>query len=112
MVAHSNNIQIAKRLHKHQQQQMAQAAHSAQFTLNAILWQMIISQQNTVEAPEDENEESIFEPVMLTLPISDLQKIPGNFGLTLRQNKDDTISVIAILTKPKSNIILPGGGTG
>lgn len=118
----TNNIQLAvltKRQRDQQRQQMAQAAHNAQATLNAILWLSIKRNAANAVVEEDEaldgNGETspslpIDGPVVLTLPISDLKKVPGNFGLTLQENDDDTISVIAILTKPKSNIILPGEG--
>ena len=109
MIARNDRMQIPKRLRDQQRQRAAQHQHSAQKTLNAILYQIIIRK---AEKELGEIPEGTF-PTLL-IPIADLQAVPVNFGLTLKAEEDDegnkTISVSAILVKPKSNIILPGGG--
>ncbi len=109
MVAPTNRIvQLSKRMRDQQKHQMAMVAQNAQFTLNAILWQIIKNMAKRSMGEDEEFDESL--DTTLTIPCEDLKKIPSNFGLTLKQNDDDTLSVIAILTKPKGNIILPGDG--
>ena len=112
MIARNERMQIStitKRVRDQQKHQMAQAAHNAQFTLNAIFWQVIKNMSKNSIGEDEEFDESL--NATLTMPCEDLKKIPANFGLTLKQNEDGkTLSVIAILTKPKSNIILPGSG--
>lgn len=107
MIAPNTRKQINKRLAQQHAKTLAYAQHNAQKTLNAILWQLIVE---TAKKGLEEGEEAPDGPAALTIPLSDLKEIPANFALTLHKNDDDSISVLAVLVKPKSNIILPGEG--
>ena len=109
MIARNERMQIRKRLAQQHMKTQVAVARNVQKTLNAILYQIIIRK---AEKELGEIPEGTFPT--LVIPIADLQAVPVNFGLTLKAEEDDegnkTISVSAILVKPKSNIILPGGG--
>lgn len=106
MIARNDRTQIRKRLSQQHAKSLAHKQQQAQVTLNGVLWQIIT--KNTELASDGDVEDA---PAMLTIPCADLKEIPPNFGLTIKKNvEDETISIIAVLIKPKSNIILPGSG--
>lgn len=111
MIAPNTRSQIRKRLAQQHAKSMAQVQRNAQRTLNAILWQLITENAQLAEDEDGTPDDTPHGPPMLTIPCADLKKVPANFSLAMKQNPDDdTISVIAVLVKPKSNIILPGDG--
>ncbi len=111
MISANTRSQIRKRAAQQHAKRMAQIQHGAQRTLNAILWQLITQNTQLAEGEDGVPDDTPHGPPMLTIPCADLKEVPANFSLAMKQNPDDdTISVIAVLVKPKSNIILPGDG--
>ncbi len=108
MIAPNTRNRIRKRLAVQHNKTMMVAQQNAQRTLNAVLWQIIT--KNTKRVDPDAFADGESPPAAaITMAFEDLKDIPAGFGLTLQKNDDETLSVIAIVTKPKSNIILPDG---
>ncbi len=106
MIAPNTRKQIRKRLAQQHAKTLAHVQRSFQKTLYAVLWQMI--RKNTDDALEDGLPDDA--DAVLTVPIEDMESIPANFALKLTQNPaDKTVSIVATLAKPKSNILLPDG---
>ncbi len=110
MISPAGRTQICKRLAAQHNKTMVQVQRNVQNTLMSVLWHLI--RQSAVESlPEGEEVPDV--PPAVLIPVSELQEVPANFGLTLQSGEDEagnkTVSVIAVLVKPKSNIILPGG---
>ena len=102
MIAPNTRTQIRKRLAKAQAQTIAHKQHVVQTTFNAVLWS-IIKGEAMKSDPDAEGD------AVLKMPCADLEQIPANFGLVLTHNKEDeSISIRAVLMKPKSPIIVPG----
>ncbi len=106
MITRNTRTQIRKNLAKAHQRTMVRQQHTVQATFNAVLWGFIKGEAMKSD-PDAEGD------AVLSLPRADLEQIPANFGLVLAHNKEtDTISIRAVLTKPKSAIILPGDNGG
>lgn len=102
MIAPNTRTQIRKRLVKSHQCTVVQQQRVIQATFNAVLWGIIKGGAQSAD-PEVEGD------AVLKLPRADLEQIPANFGLVLTHNdEDDTISIRAVVMKPKGNIIVPG----
>lgn len=110
MIARNDITRIPKRLRDQQRQMAAHNVQVLQDTLNATLWLTI--KGNAHLAAERAGEEiDLAADVVMVLPRSALDDIPSNFGIRVEHDKEaETLSIIAMLVKPKSNIILPGGG--
>ena len=105
MIARNERTQIRKRLVQQRKQTEAFAIQNARKTIAVVLWKLI-----TMEA-ESADEEIQDGTASLTVPVEDLECVPANFGLNLRLNQDEgTLTIGAVLLKPKSPIILPGDG--
>ena len=93
MIAHADQIFIAKERKRKAQQQ-------AQLTINAVLWQII--KENLPEADED-----IMDAV-LTVPLEDIKNVPPNFTLNVDMNAETEEMTITAGVKEEKNIILLG----
>jgi len=103
MIARAARNQIRKRLVKAHQQTAVAKHRQGQMLLNAALWQLVRSMAASKIEDFDESLDAT-----LTLPRDAIEQVPANFALKI-ESDDDSVSVIATLVKPKSNIILPDG---
>ena len=103
MIARNERTQIKKRLVKQHQQTMVAKHRSGQDMLNAVLWGLVKSMAKSQVEDYDEASDSV-----LTLSKENLGDVPANFGLKI-ESDEDSVSIIATLVKPKSNILLADG---
>ncbi len=99
MIAFNGQPKHQPRVGRRKRQQ--QVHQRAQITLNAVLWQII--RQNAATNEEDFD---VTKPAMLTVPMEDFKDVPRNFGLQVKQNKENII-IVASGVESKSNLILP-----
>ncbi len=67
----------------------------SQMIINAVLYRIIM------ENAEDEEKDAI-----LTIPMTELENVPVNFGLEVSKTKE-SVMIKATVTKPKPKIITP-----
>ncbi len=107
MIARNERNQVRQRRANHSA--AIQAKQKAQATINAVLYTII---KQSAEAAEDQPEVEEGEQLdaVLTVPITELDKVPVGFGISVKWDTEaGTIALKATNKKPKSNILLPDG---
>ena len=98
MISFSDPRHVAK-------QQARKAQQTAQMTLNAVLWQIIM--QHAMDSTESEDVDEVKDGV-LVIPLEEMKEVPKGFTLNVRHDNENIMITAAV--KEEKNIIIPGEG--